>query len=145
MADCSSDVDEEIFYYPINTFFLKPRVAFILTFSLMYVMLLIQILKVQYMRTVYFKEALKMYLQIIVFSLSLLLTFLETVDSIGKTDFNNILKLVFAICCSSELLNIFYRIYRMVVDSWELFILLGVTLVLSAAFFRVLFYGIELD
>jgi len=86
-----------------------------------------------------------MYLQIFVFSLSLLLTFLETADAIGKSDFNNILKLIFAICCSSELMNIFYRIYWMLVDSWELLVLLGVTLMISAAFFRVLYYGIELD
>lgn len=79
------------------------------------------------------------------FSLSLLLTFLETINAIEKSDFNNILKLVFAICCSSELLNIFYRLYRMMIDSWELIVLLLVTLFISAAFFRVLFYGIELD
>ena len=33
----------------------------------------------------------------------------------------------------------------MIIDSWELFVLLGVTVAISAAFFRVLFYGIELD
>lgn len=79
------------------------------------------------------------------FSLSLLLTFFETVDAIEKSDFNNILKLVFAICCSNELLNIFYRLYRMMVDSWELIVLLLVTLFVSASFFRVLFYGIEFN
>lgn len=73
------------------------------------------------------------------------MTFLETVDAIGKSDFNNILKMIFAICCSSELINIFYRIYRMILDSWELIVLLLVTLFISASFFRVVYYGIELD
>lgn len=62
LPSCESDVNEEVFYYPINTFFLNPRVSFILTFSMMYVMLIIQILKVQTLSSVYFKEALKMYL-----------------------------------------------------------------------------------
>lgn len=46
MPDCSSNVDEDVFYYPMNGFFLKPRVAFILSFGCMYMLLLIQILKV---------------------------------------------------------------------------------------------------
>lgn len=33
----------------------------------------------------------------------------------------------------------------MAIDSWQLVVLLGVSLVISGAFFRVLFFGIELD
>ena len=145
MPDCSSDVNKEVFYHQINTISLKPRVSFILSFGLMYTLLLFQILKVQFLSEVYFKEALKMYLQIIVFSLSLLLTFLETIDAMEKSDFNNILKLVFAVCCSTELMNIFFRLFRMLIDTKDLIFLLFFILIVVGTFFRVIFHGVEFE
>lgn len=143
-SDCSSDVKEEVFYYLQNTFFLPQKVSFILTFGMMYFLLVIQIMKVQTQTNVPFKEALKMFLQIFIFSLSLILTFLESIEAIGKSDFNNILKLIFVICYSNELIKTFQRLYLLTTQSGGLILLLIFSLLVGGAFFRVLYYGEEI-
>lgn len=46
LPDCSADINGDNHYYLMNTFYLKPRIAFLLAFGLMYLLLTIQVLKV---------------------------------------------------------------------------------------------------
>lgn len=85
-----------------------------------------------------------MYLLIFFFSLSLFLTFMETIEAIGRTEFNSFLKLLFVFCCSNELLIVFYRIYKILVDGWGFIFFLLLCLFLFASFFRILLYGEEI-
>lgn len=73
--------------------------------------------------------------------MSLVTTFMETFNFVERTDLNQIFKILFVICCSDELLNTFYRLYRLFVDSYPMFLLLLGELFIFACFFRIIFYG----
>lgn len=85
-----------------------------------------------------------MFLQLLLFTTTLIITYMETFGIVKRSDFNQVLKIAFVVCCSDEFINTFYRIFRLFTETTGLVVLLLADLFVFACIFRILFYGEKL-
>lgn len=78
LPDCSADVTGEVHYNLKNNIFIEPKVNFVISFGIMYILLVIQVLKVHCSKIIKKMEVFKMYGMILVFSIALVLSLMET-------------------------------------------------------------------
>lgn len=142
-GDCNSDITGEINYYLINTTFINPRVSFIVCFGLMYFLLVMQVIKVQCSVNVKSIEVVKMYLQLGIFSFSLIFTMLETFNFIEKSDLSNLLKMLFILANYKSVLRAMIRVGKMIYRCKDVLFLQFVNLFVFAIISRVIFDGVD--
>lgn len=141
--DCNSDITGEVNYYLINTTFINPRLSFIICFGLMYFLLVMQVIKVQCSVNVKSIEVVKMYLQMGIFSFSLIFTLLETFEFIEKSDLSNMLKMMFILSNYKSVLRAIIRIGKMIFRCKDVLFLQFVNLFVFAIISRVIFDGVD--
>ncbi len=144
LPDCSSDITGDNKYYLINTTFIDPRISFIVCFGLMYFLMVMQVIKVQTSINVKKIEYIKMILMVVIFSISLLLTMLETFDFIEKSDLNNMFKMIFIMVNLKDVIRSVVRICKMLYLSNSVLLLQFVNLFIFALIARVIFEGVEI-
>lgn len=77
-SDCSEDITGEVKYNLKNNIFIPPKISFVISFGIMYVLLIVQVLKVHCSKIIKPMEVVKMYLQIFIFAIALVLSLMET-------------------------------------------------------------------
>lgn len=142
-AECSVDHEGREYNLLINSF-IVPKVSFIISFAIMYFLIVLQVFKVQSSIKEDGYEVTKMYLQIILFCISLVMTMMETFNFIEKSDFTSMFKILFVMVYFRSILKAFEKIAKMFKQSTAMIILLFADLCVFSILARVIFEGVEI-
>lgn len=135
---CEIDADG-VEYNMVITTFINPRTSFIVTFGIMYFLIVSQVLKVQHLETEDSLETIKMYLQVTLFAVSLCISLMETFNFLPRSDITSIFRILFTMVYFRSLLVSFYKIGRMLMKSMSMVILLFATLFVFSVLGSVIF------
>lgn len=141
--DCSIDVNGN-YYNTSHGVYFDSKITFIVSFVAMYLIILLQVLKVQASTKVSQMESTKLILQVTVFFFSLLLSALETFDFIPNSDFNNALKVFFIMVYFKSILRAFTKLATIISQSASIFILEISSLLIFSVLAMVIFENLEI-
>lgn len=85
-----------------------------------------------------------MNLMILTFTVSLSLTCLELIGMIPGSEVNNFMKIVFIMVHFNDVLRSFHRMYQMMINSTDILIVFGSSLLFFTIISRILFDGLEI-
>ena len=141
--ECAVDSEGREYNLLINTF-IDPGVAFVISYAMMYFLIVLQVFKVQSSDMEDTYEIVKMYGQIILFSLGLVFTMMESFGFMEKSDFTNMFKIMFIMIYFRSVLKALGKIGEMFKLSTSMLIMLLVDLCVFSILARVIFEGIEI-
>lgn len=129
-------------YNLVVTSFVEPRTSFVLSFGIMYFLLMLQALKVHASAKVLSSERLKLVLQAICFLLGLGLSLFEGMGVFSPSDFPSIFKLLFVIVYFKSVMQSFGKIGSMLASSAAILFLLAFVIIIFASLGLALFEGL---
>ena len=131
-------------YNVLITTFINPRTSFIISFGIMYFLVISQVLKVQNMKEEESLEVVKMYLQVSLFAISLCISMMETFNFVPKSDFKSIFKILFVMVYFRSILKAFHKMGGMLYRAYSMFVLIVLTIFVFAIMAAVIFEGEEI-
>lgn len=142
-AECSVDSEGREYNLLINSF-IDPGVAFVISYAMMYFLIVQQVFKVQSSDKEDAYEIVKMYGQIILFSLGLIFTMMESFGFMEKSDFTNMFKIMFIMIYFRSVLKALQKIGKMFQQSTSMLVMLFADLCVFSVLARVIFEGVEI-
>ena len=141
--DCEVDSEGNNYHTLISTF-VSPRVSVVITLLCMYFIFCLQYLKITSSSEPDQIDYIKLILQLGIIAIKMIFILMETFQLIHPSDFSNVFKLLFVMVYFKSVIKSFIKIYKMVLSSGSMLLMMILVLFVFSTLARILLQGITI-